>query len=38
MRSAIALNGSYFNTQRMISQYVRNAYAAARDLAVQPLD
>lgn len=27
MRSAIALNGSYFNTQRMISQYVRNAYA-----------
>jgi len=25
MRSAIALNGSYFNTQRMISQYVRNA-------------
>jgi starch phosphorylase len=27
MRSAIALNGSFFNTQRMISQYVRNAYA-----------
>jgi glycogen phosphorylase len=26
MRSAIALNGSYFNTQRMIFQYVRNAY------------
>jgi starch phosphorylase len=29
MRSAIALNGSFFNTQRMVSQYVRNAYAAA---------
>lgn len=27
MRSAIALNGSFFNTQRMISQYVRHAYA-----------
>ena len=28
MRSAIALNGSYFNTQRMIFQYVRNAYSS----------
>jgi starch phosphorylase len=27
MRSAIVLNGSFFNTQRMIEQYVRNAYA-----------
>jgi glycogen phosphorylase len=26
MRSAIALNGSFFNTQRMVEQYVRNAY------------
>ena len=26
-RNAIALNGSFFNTQRMVSQYVRNAYA-----------
>ena len=26
MRSAIALNGSFFNTQRMVGQYVRNAY------------
>jgi glycogen phosphorylase len=26
MRSAIALNGSFFNTQRMVSQYVHNAY------------
>ncbi len=25
-RSAIALNGSFFNTQRMVSQYVANAY------------
>jgi starch phosphorylase len=29
MRSAIAFNGSYFNTQRMLCQYVKNAYAAA---------
>ena len=28
MRNAIALNGSFFNTQRMVSQYVRNAYAS----------
>ncbi len=27
MRSAIALNGSFFNTQRMIAQYLSNAYA-----------
>ena len=26
MRSAISLNGSFFNTQRMVEQYVRNAY------------
>jgi starch phosphorylase len=26
MRAAIALNGSFFNAQRMLSQYVRNAY------------
>lgn len=26
MRSAIALSGSFFNTQRMVEQYVRNAY------------
>jgi starch phosphorylase len=26
MRSAIALNGSFFNTQRMLVQYVFNAY------------
>jgi starch phosphorylase len=33
MRSAIALNGSFFNTQRMVEQYVRNAYFPA-DLAL----
>lgn len=27
MRNAIAVNGSYFNTQRMVTQYVQNAYA-----------
>jgi starch phosphorylase len=26
MRSTIAVNGSFFNTQRMLSQYVRDAY------------
>ena len=31
MRSAIVLNGSFFNTQRMIEQYVRNAYAGGAD-------
>ena len=27
MRSSIALNGSFFNTQRMLMQYIFNAYA-----------
>ena len=35
MRSAISLNGSFFNTQRMVSQYLNHAYfplgAAAND-------
>jgi len=26
MRNSIALNGSYFNTQRMVTQYARDAY------------
>jgi starch phosphorylase len=26
MRSAVALNGSYFNAQRMVTQYLQNAY------------
>jgi starch phosphorylase len=25
-RSAISINGSFFNTQRMLSQYLPNAY------------
>ncbi len=29
MRSAIALNGSYFNAQRMLTQYLYNAYNRA---------
>ena len=29
MRSAIALNGSYFNAQRMLVQYLQNAYLRA---------
>ncbi len=29
MRSTIAFNGSFFNTQRVLSQYVRNAYSPA---------
>ncbi len=29
MRSAIALNASYYNAQRMLFQYVKNAYLAA---------
>ena len=28
MRSAIALNGSFFNSQRMMFQYLKNAYLA----------
>ncbi len=27
MRNCIAVNGSYFNTQRMVTQYLQNAYA-----------
>ena len=38
MRSAIALNGSFFNTQRMISQYLRNAYQAASRSSEPALD
>jgi starch phosphorylase len=31
MRSAIAINGSFFNTQRVMFQYIRNAYILAAD-------
>ncbi|HEU4994236.1 MAG TPA: alpha-glucan family phosphorylase [Gemmatimonadaceae bacterium] len=37
MRSAIALNGSFFNTQRMVEQYVRNAYFPAESELGAPL-
>lgn len=30
MRLSIALNGSFFNTQRMVAQYVMNAYFSAK--------
>jgi starch phosphorylase len=36
MCSAIALNGSFFNTQRMVSQYLRNAYTPACARTAQP--
>ena len=36
MRNAIALNGSFFNTQRMVRQYVHNAYFPAAQRAPDP--
>jgi glycogen phosphorylase len=36
MRSTIALNGSFFNTQRMLEQYIINAYFPER--AVKPAE
>jgi starch phosphorylase len=39
MRSAVALNGSYYNAQRMMGQYLQNAYGAAaqpRELVPPP--
>jgi len=30
MRSAIAINGSFFSAQRMVSQYMQNAYLATQ--------
>jgi glycogen phosphorylase len=38
MRSTIALNGSYFNTQRMLKQYVLNAYFPERRTASPTLE
>ena len=31
MRNSIALNGSFFNTQRMVLQYLTNAYFPHRE-------
>jgi starch phosphorylase len=36
MRSSIALNGSFFNTQRMVRQYISNAYTY-RELPSYPV-
>jgi starch phosphorylase len=36
MRSAIALNGSFFNTQRMVQQYLANAYMLREVAAPTP--
>ena len=30
MRTTLAFNGSYFNTNRMVKQYTRNAYYPIR--------
>jgi starch phosphorylase len=38
MRAAIALNGSYYNTQRMLAQYVRNAYMSSASNGQRPAD
>jgi starch phosphorylase len=38
MRSAIAINGSFFNTQRMIWQYVRDAYVGVSSRSDDALD
>ncbi len=37
MRSAISLNGSFFNTQRMVEQYVRNAYFPQQTHVLSPV-
>ena len=38
MRSAIALNGSFFNTERMVYQYVRQAYSRSAGKPARRLD
>jgi starch phosphorylase len=38
MRSAIAVNGSFFNTERMVEQYQLNAYVPDGPLASSALD
>ncbi len=37
MQMTIALNGSFFNTNRMVKQYIRNAYYPLRLIAQQPV-
>lgn len=36
MRSCIALNGSFFNAQRMLAQYIRNAYTVSQFCPLHP--
>jgi glycogen phosphorylase len=36
MRSAIAFNGAFFNTQRMVQQYLANAYARTGETVAAP--
>jgi starch phosphorylase len=36
MRSSIAINGSFFNTQRMVTQYVTNAYSPKNRAIAKP--
>ena len=38
MRNAIAFNGSFFNTQRMVVQYVQNAYAPGAPITATPTE
>ncbi|MBZ5541563.1 MAG: alpha-glucan family phosphorylase [Acidobacteriia bacterium] len=38
MRSTIALNGSFFNSQRMLSQYVANAYFREKEQSGYRMD
>jgi len=35
MRHAVALNGAFFNTQRMVAQYLHNAYRLGQMLAAK---
>ncbi|HEX8814198.1 MAG TPA: alpha-glucan family phosphorylase [Terriglobales bacterium] len=37
MRSAIAFNGAFFNTQRMLQQYLANAYARTGEALTAPV-
>lgn len=36
MRTAIAINGSFFHTQRMVEQYMANAYFPAEPIPITP--
>ena len=38
MRNAIALNGSFFNTQRMVWQYLQHAYGGATTSPAEPTE